>query len=454
MRRVVLVACLVSALLLSSCSPTGDSTSPTAVATSPPTATPTATATAIPTPTPVAATPTPMPAPTVTTASGVTIDTIFSRTAALRGLLAEREVPLNYIGRNDLKPYLIELFEKEHARDDLEKDKATLVLLELLNEDDDLYELWLGLLEEQVAGFFEFDAQQMTLVRDRESLSALDELTLAHEYVHALQDQNFGVGARQEKLKDDDDRSLALQSLGEGDATLAMVQYASQHFTLDQLTGLGEEAGSVDMDKLQSAPMVLQINLLFPYEQGTSFVGEVFRSDGWAGVNGLYDRPPESTEHILHPEKYLAGDSPKRVEMPDIAAALGPRWSLFDSSTFGELRWVTYLFSGLDPEEAMEAAAGWGGDRYQLLRSDDGQYALAVFAVWDTLVDAKELHAAVRTMQETRPDARVTSMEGLELSWESVAGLGYFGVRASETLLVIAPSEDVVRKIRACFARF
>ena len=452
MRSVILVACLISALALGSCSPASDTANPTTIPIS--LVTPPATETAIPTPTAVMPTPTPAPVPTVAVASGVTIDAIFSRTAALRGLPAKQRVPLNYIDRDELRPHLIKMFEKEHARDDLEKDKAALVLLELLDEKDDLYELWLGLLEEQVAGFFEFDSQQMTLVRNQQSLSALDELTLSHEYVHALQDQHFGVGAKQERLKDDDDRSLALQSLGEGDATLAMVQYARQHFTLEQLTSLGDEAGNVNMDKLQSAPMVLQINLLFPYEQGTNFVGEVFHSKGWAGIDGLYDRLPESTEHILHPEKYLAGEAPQRVEMPNIAAVLGSEWMLFDSSTFGELGWMIYLLSGLDPDEAMGAAAGWDGDRYQLLRSSDGQYALAVFAVWDTLADAEELHAATRAMQKSRPGAKVISEADLELSWEGAVGFGHFEVRSNKTLLVVAPNQDIAKKIRACFAGF
>lgn len=132
MRSVILVACLISALALGSCSPASDTANPTTIPIS--LVTPPATETAIPTPTAVMPTPTPAPVPTVAVASGVTIDAIFSRTAALRGLPAKQRVPLNYIDRDELRPHLIKMFEKEHARDDLEKDKAALVLLELLDE--------------------------------------------------------------------------------------------------------------------------------------------------------------------------------------------------------------------------------------------------------------------------------------------------------------------------------
>ncbi|MDQ3755458.1 MAG: hypothetical protein M3371_12110, partial [Acidobacteriota bacterium] len=109
-----------------------------------------------------------------------------------------------------------------------------------------------------------------------------------------------------------------------------------------------------------------------------------------------YKDLPQSTEQILHPEKYFAREAPLKVELPDIARALGNGWQRLDYDVNGE--WSYYLL--LDeflksPAASREAAAGWGGDRYAVYENaKTGAVVVAQQSVWDTPDDAREFFDA------------------------------------------------------------
>src|SRR6185436_4948214 len=104
----------------------------------------------------------------------------------------------------------------------------------------------------------------------------------------------------------------------------------------------------------------------------------------WDEVRRAWSAPPASTEQVLHPEKFEAGEAPREVSIP-----YAPQGAIsLGEGVLGELLCRTLLGEGSEA-----AAAGWGGDRYRAW--DVGGHTLVVWrSVWDTLVDAKELHAA------------------------------------------------------------
>ena len=131
----------------------------------------------------------------------------------------------------------------------------------------------------------------------------------------------------------------------------------------------------------------------FPYREGPSFVFGLYSTENdWDPVNRAFESLPASTEQVLHLDKYLAGEAPIVVELPDVAGALGPGWAVLDEDTMGELLLSVYLETGVDRERAAEAAAGWGGDRYVLLSGPDEAPVLASLIAWDTEDDARDFH--------------------------------------------------------------
>ncbi len=155
-------------------------------------------------------------------------------------------------------------------------------------------------------------------------------------------------------------------------------------------------------------PAILRETLLFPYQQGLAFVSTLAGSGGWPAVDRAYGRLPDSTEQILHPEKYLAGEKPVAVPLDGaaLAKAMGAGWTSTPADTLGEFQLSTWLReNGVPALDAQAAAAGWGGDRIEYLRGPNGAYALALLTRWDTPKDASEFAAAATIAAKKLPGA-------------------------------------------------
>ena len=75
-----------------------------------------------------------------------------------------------------------------------------------------------------------------------------------------------------------------------------------------------------DMDsspELSKAPKVLQDELLFPYLSGVRFTQHLLKAgNGWPDFYKVFAKPPVSTQQIMHPDLYLQGVMPAKIEIP------------------------------------------------------------------------------------------------------------------------------------------
>lgn len=420
----------------------------------PPTSTPEPTATR------VSATSTPRPVPSTTaqavraavpTPTAGRVAAILSRAAEIRGLPIKGDVPLGYLDRDQLRAYLVKEFEKENTREQMEMDKAILALLDLLEEKDDLYGLYLDALTDEVSGFYDFETRGMKLITSNRDLQPMDELVLVHEYVHAIQDQNFNLGARMKADKGDAEKAVALRSLAEGDATLFMGVYAQRFMSKEQMAALqGQpQPGGPSEQKLKSAPPVLEWSMMFPYVMGMSFVGGLIQRSGMEGVNRAYSNPPVTSEQIMHVEKYLSGEGPGRVEWPDVASALGSSWTKRTEDVLGEFGFWCYLRGGLPSEIANRGAQGWGGDRLLLFRNAAGAHALILLSSWDTPAEALEFHGALEELRRSRPGSTLEVIGSGQMRWSESSRGGFAAVRGNRVVLVIAPDQETAQRAGA-----
>ena len=321
--------------------------------------------------------------------------------------------------------------------DDLLNVQELYRMLDLIAQDADLYQVMVDFYTEQVAGFYDSETEELFLVVDEEGrdLSLLDEITLAHEFVHALQQQRFDIQALLESVEDNSDASLAFIALVEGDASDVQFRYMFKHFTREQQMEALRSDGGGGASAFDVAPYILQQSLIFPYVQGLAFVAALQSSPGWETVNAAYNNPPASTEQVLHPEKYIDGEAPIPVTLPDVATALGDGWERAYSDVMGEFFLKTYLETRAGGRTAAEAAAGWGGDGYALLRGPSDEYALVSLLVWDSGKDAREFL-----------DAMAAS--------DSVPDEGFLGVRGNRTLWALSPSREITGKILSQWPEF
>ena len=178
--------------------------------------------------------------------------------------------------------------------------------------------------------------------------------------------------------------------------------------------------------------------------------------NGWASVNRAYDLLPASTEQILHPDKYVAGEQPVEVDLPDVAGALGGGWSVLDEDTLGELLLSVYLETGVEQEVAAQAAAGWGGDRYALLNGPDEATLLASLVVWDTnKTDATEFHQAFLDHMRSSTDQQweAPDAEGGDRLMVLPGRTVLLRLDGDRTLLVVAPDAALAQAAGDAFPR-
>ena len=343
-----------------------------------------------------AAAPTPgVAAPTVTPGSAAStagpdralLQRIEDQVSRLRGLRPKAEVPLRFLDHDALQHYFIQNFNKDYLPAERESDQKLLATLGLVNQNDNVVQILQDLLVEQVIGVYNEDEKVMYIVGDTGQFGPDERDTFAHEFTHALQDQYFDLNRLSPKHPDNDDRALAIQALVEGDAVLIQRLWAQQNLSADEQAQLGQ--GGSD-SKLFSTPAFIRQQLLFPYGDGFNFVRQMYQTNGGStGVDDVFRNPPESTEQVLHPDKYRAHEKPVEVSLPDLPHALGAGWRQLHSSVFGELDLRLLLEQYTDPTRAARGAAGWGGDRWVLLEKD-GRQAVVLKTVWDTDNDARK----------------------------------------------------------------
>ena len=319
---------------------------------------------------------------------------VLEETSQLRQLAILRPVQSSAQSRAEIQSMIVSSMDQETTPAQLHAAEVTLKKLGLAPADFQLRPLMIRLLTEQVAGYYDPKRQQFHLADwiDIEGQKPV----MAHELTHALQDQHFNLLRFEHWPKGDSDAELAAHALIEGDATLAMTMYITSN-PLRALSFLKSLSGTeVATEELNKAPRAVRETLLFPYQEGLNWTHTVYQYGGWTNVSQAFTQLPQSTEQILHPEKYFVHEPPVKVSLPNLTSFFRPAvWRRLDSDVNGE--WGFYLI--LDQflkssAESKRAAAGWGGDHYEVYENRRGQVVYVSVSAWDTERDAREFFDA------------------------------------------------------------
>ena len=330
----------------------------------------------------------------------------------LRGLKFRRAVPVEVEDRASITRHLF----NDIDRKDLEKARFTYAALGLLPEDIAIEDLLRTILGEQVVGYY--DPREGRLVLRDDVLAAVGsgkdhelheaELVIVHELVHALQDQNLGLGKhhRQER---DSDASTAFRAVVEGDATLAMLGYAAMRAGVpldafvqrpEMLKVAMQAEGSAKPSELDGAPAILRFTLLAPYVDGVVFAASLHRRGGWRAMDRAHALLPASTEAVLHPDKYFAGERPEAITLPNFESLDRTGLESVHEDTLGELEMAVYFGqSKFNPPIDLLASEGWNGDRLRVYRRRDGRSVALWLSSWDSVQDAIEAEKAAERIR-------------------------------------------------------
>lgn len=384
-----------------------------------------------------------------TTAAGrvPTIASIQADVSDMRGLPVLAAIDIAYIDREQLRLEMEEELADEYPADELAVEERVLKSLDLLDEDMDLLSTLEDMLSAGILGFYDDETGELKVVSETEVISPLNEITLAHEITHALQDQNFSLDVL---LPPDgsgnDDRDLAVLSLIEGDATVTDEEYMAMKLDLSDMIGvLGAALGA----PMGLGSSYLENTLSFPYLEGGRFVKYIRSRGGWTAVDGVYRKPPESTEQILHPEKYLSGESPVMVTIHDLSSVTGVGWNITYENILGEFDVQQILTTSLPMSRSMRAAAGWGGGSIAYYENSDGEALLVYVLVWDSVDEADEFSLAMGEHLEQHTGGGFVFQEGRPPYIESGNESWALAQRQAVSVVVMAPDTDLATRVAA-----
>jgi hypothetical protein len=328
-------------------------------------------------------------------AAGPLVDLSVPLIRVMTGLPMAREVPMHQLTVAEMRRRLAAEIDHELATMDAPGQVKLLSAFGFVPAHTDMRMAYLELLSQQLAAFYDTRSGSFYNVSRHAALDWLGQpVVVAHELVHAAQDQALGAQAFFDARRDNDDRTRALQWLMEGQATVVGNRVGNalglpfpgpagflwgEASTVLMWTDLWKRVAELAPGLSGSAvvPRYLVDSLLSAYVEGSRFFWAVERALGQSAHTYVLCDPPQSTEEMLHPLKYLKGnDPPRRVELPKLSNA-----RVRAEQTAGEwsLRWLLRHL-GSDPD----SARGWVGDRMALMSNGT--------VLWRVVMD-EPLHA-------------------------------------------------------------
>lgn len=319
-----------------------------------------------------------------------------------RGLTYKNPVDVHLAGEGEFQTRLLKDFDKE--RPGLVEEQQVLTALGLVPAGTDVVADSKSLLAIGVVGFYDPETKQL-VVRGSTITPYVREV-LAHELTHALDDQWFNLN-RPELDNADDETGFGFLGLTEGNARRIENAYLGSLSQDEQDEANAEEQRLVAQHpEIFRLPSILISLLQAPYDEGEPFVDAVLAAGGQAALDNAFRTPPVSSEQVLEPQRYIAGEVPIEQATPP---ADGPSLNV---GVLGELLLREMLSDASASGSGVpRAVQGWGGDKYVTWSDASGASCLRDTFVGDTPADTSELTDAL-TRWAGDHHGSVTSSDG------------------------------------------
>ena len=257
---------------------------------------------------------------------------------------------------------------------------------------------------DSVLGYYSPSRDRIVIVSEGDA-PVVDRGTLAHELVHALQDQQFGLDGS----PDTQDTQLSTNGVVEGEANYVQNTYerrCGNRWNCIETPDDGSGGGGGGGDTPGVFTVIIQ-----PYVSGPAFVDSVYADGGWDAVDALHGDYPASSEQVIHPERY-PGETPVEVTVADRSNG---EWNRFDHDPVGDTVGEASIFAAMYHNGRTSAdrysyvsrpSEGWAGDRVVPYRNGSGGGGYVWESRWDSERDAIEFAAAYRGALTETHDAR------------------------------------------------
>lgn len=411
-----------------------------------------------------------------------------ARVEQVREIEFQDRIPVTILPRSEFAENISSRYENVSARERLFHNVMAEARF-FAGDDTD----WISVLRELntggIGGFYSPTQDRIVVISENTTAPKLDEITLAQELYHALQDQAFD--AYEDYLSRFANGTMTVEehnrfdAVFEGDGNFVDHLY-QQRCDMEWECLRPEETGPPPTYSPGEFGAI--VTFLAPYSEGVGFVRDVYEEGGWEAVNALYDDPVKSTEQIIHTEKYGV-DEPTTVTVPDTSSEPWQRlhpprngsvggfpaqnasygsfgeagiFAMFFVVSYEEgshtiVKWNDFFTDDeVDPYDYdSPVTAGWDGDRLvPYVKGEpttDAETGYVWKTEWDTAGDATEFREAYVELLEYRGAEAVEGhLDTYRISQnERFSGAFYVVQNETSVIVVHAPSVEGLSAIRS-----
>jgi hypothetical protein len=311
------------------------------------------------------------------------VDEILHFASKDTGLPIKKKVKRTIVSRPQVEKYVGDKFKDDADRIRFERSELVEKKFGLLPRTFNLHSFLIKLLTEQVAGYYDEKTRTMNLLDWNEP--EMQRPVMAHELTHALQDQSFNLEKMSkhdeeiekhglddlDELVRNDEASTCRSAVLEGQAMIVLLDYvmAPQGQSVEKMPQVVElMQDSMDKSRgspvFDSAPLLLQEELAFPYRQGMKFIKDLLVAGGkQLAYTGVLERMPQTTREIMEPQEYLAGHRVPPLLLPELGF-LKKDYEPYDAGAVGQLDVSLLLRIYADAELDKRLSPEWRGGAY------------------------------------------------------------------------------------------
>ncbi|MFC4448733.1 Hvo_1808 family surface protein [Halorussus aquaticus] len=404
-----------------------------------------------------------------------TVARSMARVERVRELEFEAQVPVDIVTRDE--------FRSRQSNGSTPDDRRLLdnvkyESLFMINESTDSLAVQNSNSGSSVGGFYSPGEEKIVVISENATTPKLDEITLSQELFHALQDQKFDLSGFNQSTRE---LHNAKDGIIEGDGNYVDHLYSQRcknEWNGDCLTP--ESTAGSGSGLANIGPYLIKYQ---PYSDGPPFVRGVHRRGGWEAVNDLYENPPESTEQVIHPDKY-GTDAPAEFTVENRASNGWERLKVQNRPNYGSVGEAGIFAMFVYPYYASQGrtqvvpatqffnmkqgsdqirefdplnynstySTGWDGDKLAVYTNDAAAVNETGYvwkSVWDSEQDAREFAEGYRKVLKyndaTKVDGRANTwrIEGNEF-----ADAFYVRQQGDTVVVVNAPSVSDLSDVR------
>lgn len=355
------------------------------------------------------------------------VDNIVKSLSEITGWKVKRRVPSEMLSKESFRRNMESRMKDKSSKEEIRTEEITLKMFGFVPQNFNLARETLDLVSEQAAAYYDYTKKRLFIL-DTTTGDMEQRLTLAHELAHALADQHHPLGKFLNKGSPDDDAETAREAVMEGQATFLGWAYLAQaedqdlDTVLKKLSQQNSENSSFPV--FNKEPLYMRESLVFPYDAGLTFQYAIYRKHGRDSFDELFTHPPESTQQIMHPERYLEGEKPLDPKPPALDKPLAKKFKMLGEGSMGEFDHNVLFRTYLPEAESIETATHWRGGNYRLYENKREKYpVLAYISEWDSPDSAGHAFELYQRVMK----ARWKKMEITRRDEERIEGVGDTG---------------------------